>query len=138
MGCVAAVLGAAIGVSFADGSECTRYVEANVYLVSWELETRARLNPEDVRRIPDCAEHLTKLEQVHRVCEALSVPSCSGGKSEPEDARFVVDFKTAAGETTTYYASWFSLLNGDSTCTRTIDAEFREQFRCNRGPAFGG
>jgi hypothetical protein len=137
-GCAAFVLNSAVTVSPAAGSECASYTEARIFVMSWELETRRRLNPEDVRRMADCMTRITDPDQIRLFCESLRLPACSAGESRPEDARLVIDFTTADGQIRTWYASPFHLLSGNSQCRRKIDAAFRDRLNCDTGAALGG
>ncbi|WP_050025912.1 hypothetical protein [Verrucomicrobium sp. BvORR034] len=103
--------------------------KAEIFLVDWDVMTRARLDPDQVR---NRAQFIRKLDG-HAVSDLVDYLQLSQLKPSKnpwnEDSRLVVDLYNAQGVCKTYYASRFNLCTADGTAKRVIDGRFRQYFR---------
>jgi hypothetical protein len=101
---------------------------ADIYLIDWDVLTRASLTPERVRNLADF-KHTYQREALE-IVRSLELDKLKPtNEKQPEDACLVVDLFTVTGVRVTYYASRFNLCTADCSSKRPIDEQFRQRFR---------
>ena len=117
------------GVAWPLSTHAQNWQRADIYFVDWDVETRASLSPEQVRRGMDAK--FTLREGLAEFVSNLQLKRLRPVKpSSDGDTRLVVDlFPTDGGNPTTYHADRFHLFNADGSLRRSIGGGFRESFR---------
>jgi hypothetical protein len=101
---------------------------ADIYFVDWDVLTRTRLTPENVRELADFKR--TYQREALEIARAVDLGKLSFSQDKrPEDARLVIDLFAKDDVRVTYYASKFNLSTFDSTSKYPIDEQFRKHFR---------
>ena len=113
-------------------------VSADLYYYGWDVTTRVKLSPDDVRRDPRIVITVLDPARAAALHSWLALPEMVPVKPDRTgSARLVLDFTTGRGETITFYASRNELFSGDSSLVRAIDSEFRDRFRFGEEGSLG-
>jgi hypothetical protein len=125
-----AVLIAPIASLGAEEEDDARLVEATVYFYGWEMETRARLTLEQVRKSSRMTTTILDEGLATRFGELLRLREMVARTDEVvnADPRLVIDMRRRDGKMETYFASWSHLFSADGRRLRKIDARFRARF----------
>ena len=106
------------------------FIKAEIYYVSWDIDTRSKLTTKDVRKLYWIRISIREETEVNKFVNWLRLDEMKlAAVPEQEDARLAIDLFKADGKRVTYYASQFNLLSEDSRSKRGIDEEFRRKFR---------
>jgi len=112
------------------------WVRADIYFLDWNVEVRARLSPEALRKQTKAegGDRWYRIRHVsgaalNQLLDVLQLAKLRPDDRELEDARLVVDLFDSSGDRTTYYASRFKLATPDNRLKRAIDQHFRDYFR---------
>jgi len=105
------------------------FVQADVFFMSWDTETRAAQRPGDVRAHPDVTVRTVDPTCLTDLMTALGLEALAKSRRDQGqgDARLVVDLRDDQGKLVTYYADRFELMSEDTLLRRPIDQKFRDQ-----------
>ena len=118
-------------------SVASPYAKARVFFLGWDLMTRHRLSPEDVRRLaPSPPFSTTDASEINALVLRLRPEALVPDDGANEDARLVVDLVLKNGQEVTYFASYFSLVAPAIHQKHPIDDAFRSRFRVGQSPSF--
>jgi hypothetical protein len=123
--CCIIVLLPIAALSVEAGTKAPRFVQADVYFMSWETMTRSAQRPAEVRSHPDVVVRGVEGECLKGLIGALRLDELKPSRKGGGDARLVIDFRDASGKLVTYYADSFRLMSEDASSSRQIDEGFK-------------
>ncbi len=125
--CVMAII-FCISVNAHANEDMFKPVKAEVFYYGWDVETRTRLSPDDVRNRYWTKINIVNEHEVEQFIKWLELDKMTKISVHEEDTRLVIDLYDLNGKRVTYYASTFNLCSEDSVFKRRIDKEFKEKF----------
>ena len=104
-------------------------VEATLYFIPWDVETRARLSADDVRRLARLRiQYLDRGVLEDLVGTIGRLPMTVAQDESSEDVRLVIDIDLPNGTKRTFAASRFRILDSMSRTAREVNSHFRDRF----------
>lgn len=100
------------------------YSAIKIYFLHWDIMTRVKLSPEDVRRMRQLYIEINDETMISKVVDAVYYDDFHDrDNTMPEPARLVIDFIKKDGVIETVYANKSHILNGDSSKSKSINNE---------------
>ena len=120
-----------VGVSLNSNAQV---IQARVYFVPWDVLTRASLNEAQVRRMATAKLEVSDRKDAESLADWLSTAAFGDKSAEPlREVRLVVDVTYADGQTRTFIANRFALMDERGGRQQKIDSGFRRH--CEDGVA---
>lgn len=105
--------------------ECKReFLAIKIYFVHWDIITRVRLSPEDIRRMRKLYIEINDKTMISKTVDAIYHDKFHDRVNKlPEEARLVIDFIKKNGAIETVYANKSHVLTEDSSKSKDINNE---------------
>ena len=103
------------------------YKQIRMYFVGWDILTRTKLSPDDVRRMRNVYIEVNDKGRISNIVNKIfDVEFTTFKYNEPEDARLVIELVKSDGKVEAFYANKTDLLTIDSKKYRTFGNHFNE------------
>ena len=101
------------------------YRQVKIYFIDWNILTRTRLTPEDVKRMNHVYLEVNEGAAVSNIANSISSKVFKDHDgTKPEEARMVIELVSKNGKLVLFYANKAHLLNSSSTRCSEIDQDF--------------
>lgn len=110
-------------------AEIPAFERAKISYIRWDIETRQRLTPDEVRERAYIVIEILDRHEVSAFVDWLALDKMKISlQPAVADARLVIDLFGKDGVRTAFYAGYFGLVSADGLKFREIDSKFRLKF----------
>ena len=106
--------------------------EADISFVSWNVLTRTRQTPNQIRSHPSFRLSILQHSDIAKLIAHLPISNLQPNETGPGDIRLVIDFKLKTGGTVSFCASQFLFYSGDQKLSAKPESLFNDYFDLNK------